>query len=107
LREQIDLFLITKDKQVKELSDPKFTFNLAFMVDLTAYLNELNLKLQGESQLVVEIFNQIKTFEIKLDLWKRQLLENKFYHFNACQEIKQILENEIFEVHIYVGILKV
>jgi hypothetical protein len=68
LREEIDLFLITKDKQVKELSDPKFNFDLAFMVDLTAYLNELNLKLQGESQLVVEMFNQIKTFEVKLDL---------------------------------------
>jgi hypothetical protein len=106
LREEIDLFLITKDKQVKELSDPKFNFDLAFMVDLTAYLNELNLKLQGESQLVVEMFNQIKTFEIKLDLWKRQLLENNLYHFNTCQEIKQIYENEIFEVDTYVGILE-
>jgi hypothetical protein len=106
LREEIDLFLITKDKQVKELSDPKFNFDLAFMVDLTAYLNELNLKLQGESQLVVEMFNQIKTFEVKLDLWKRQLLENNLYHFNTCQEIKQIYENEIFEVHTYVRILE-
>jgi hypothetical protein len=63
LKEEIDLFLITKYKQIKELSDPKFKFNLAFMVDLTAYFNELYLKLQGEPQLVVEIFIQIKTLK--------------------------------------------
>jgi hypothetical protein len=34
------------------------------------------------------------------------LLENNLYHFNTCQEIKQIYENEIFEVDIYVGILE-
>jgi hypothetical protein len=69
-------------------------------------LNELNLKLQGESQLVVEIINQIKSFDIKLDLWKRQLIENNLYHFNTCREIKQIYVNEIFEVDIYFGILE-
>jgi hypothetical protein len=34
LREEIDLFLITKDKQVIELSDPKFYFDLAFYLPL-------------------------------------------------------------------------
>jgi ribonucleotide reductase beta subunit family protein with ferritin-like domain len=52
------------------------------------------------------MFNQIMTFEIKLDSWKRQLLENNLYHFFTYQEIKQIYENVIFERDIYVGILE-
>lgn len=30
-----------------------WVFNLAFLLDLTAYFNELNLKLQGEDQIVI------------------------------------------------------
>ncbi|CAK1600467.1 unnamed protein product [Parnassius mnemosyne] len=51
LRNEIADFMKIKDKPLSELSDPKLICDLAFLGDLTGYLNELNLKLQKQGQL--------------------------------------------------------
>jgi hypothetical protein len=50
---------LSKEKNVEavlhlgsEISDDWVTDDLAFLLDVTAYLNKLNFKLQGENQLV-------------------------------------------------------
>jgi hypothetical protein len=45
LRSDIYTFLEMKAMEVPELINDDWVHNLAFLVDLTAYLNELNLKL--------------------------------------------------------------
>ena len=49
-----------------ELSDGKWLSDLAFMVDITMHLSELNIKLQGPNQLVSSLISNVKSFEVKL-----------------------------------------
>lgn len=39
-------------KSVPELEDEKWLSDLEFLVDFTAHLNELNMRLQGENQIM-------------------------------------------------------
>jgi hypothetical protein len=48
LRSEIDTFMTEKGKTVPQLSDDKCILELAFPVDITTCLNELNVKLQGK-----------------------------------------------------------
>jgi hypothetical protein len=47
--------------------------DLAFLVDVTGYLNELNLKLQKQGQLVHELHGHVKAFCNKLRLLESQI----------------------------------
>ena len=58
LRHEIADFMQIKDKPLSELSDPKWICDLAFLVDLTGYLNDLNLKLQKQGKLVNDLYVQ-------------------------------------------------
>ncbi|KAJ0181964.1 hypothetical protein K1T71_002686 [Dendrolimus kikuchii] len=74
LRNEIADFMKIKDKPLSELSDPKWICDLAFLVDHTSYLNDLNLKLQKQGQLVNDLYSHLKAFQIKLRLWESQML---------------------------------
>jgi hypothetical protein len=53
---------------VPELIIDDWLRNLAFLVDLTAYLNELNLKPQDGNQLVHQLYSHVKIFQARLGL---------------------------------------
>jgi len=55
--------------------------NVKILVDLTAYLNDLNMCLQVENQLISAMIHTIKAFEMKLKLWQAQVIGNNFMHF--------------------------
>ncbi|CAK1584105.1 unnamed protein product [Parnassius mnemosyne] len=80
-----------KDKPLSELSDPKWICDLAFLVDLTGYLNDLNFKLQKQGQLVNDLYSHLKAFQIKLRLWESQMLSGNSYHFNTLSAYENIL----------------
>uniref|UniRef100_A0A5S6QHL4 Dimer_Tnp_hAT domain-containing protein n=1 Tax=Trichuris muris TaxID=70415 RepID=A0A5S6QHL4_TRIMR len=86
LRNEIKQFMEMKGKLVRELSDSKWLCDLAFMVDITNYLSELNLKLQGPNQLLSSLLTNVKAFEGKLRLWKLQLQRNDTVHFPTLSE---------------------
>ncbi|KAJ8875997.1 hypothetical protein PR048_023905 [Dryococelus australis] len=73
LREEIRLFLEMKGESVDQLCDDNWLQDLAFMVDMTGHLNDLNLMLQGKDQLVILMYDHIKVFKLKLNLWEGQL----------------------------------
>jgi len=50
--------------------------DLAFFMDLTAHLNELNIHLQGENQLTYAVFQTITKFKMKLKLWQAEVMAN-------------------------------
>ena len=87
LLHQIQLFVEMKDHHVPELQNESWQMDLAFLVDITTHLNELNTKLQGKNQLVTQLYENIKAFQLKLRLWERQLLENKASHFPCLNKL--------------------
>jgi hypothetical protein len=64
LRQDIADFMDIKGNTINQVKDGEWVCDLAFLVDVTGYLNELNLKLQKQGQLVHELQGQVKTFVI-------------------------------------------
>lgn len=73
LREEIGQFMEQKGKPVHELKNPEWLQDLAFMVDMTERLNNLNKMLQGRKKVVTQYYDAICAFKLKLTLWERQL----------------------------------
>ncbi|XP_016061495.1 PREDICTED: general transcription factor II-I repeat domain-containing protein 2B-like isoform X1 [Miniopterus natalensis] len=85
LRDEVRQFMEMKGKPVRELSDSTWLCDLAFMVDITKYLSELNVKLQRPNQLLSSLLSNVKSFEAKLRLWKVQLERNNTVHFPTLE----------------------
>ena len=75
--------MVSKNKFVPELDDENWLTDLAFLVDLSAHLNELNMHFQGENQLTNPMFQTITTFQMTLELWQAQIKANDFMHFDT------------------------
>ncbi|XP_014284194.1 general transcription factor II-I repeat domain-containing protein 2B-like [Halyomorpha halys] len=90
LRNEIADFMQIKDKPLSELLDPKWICVLAFLVDLTGYLNDLNLKLQKQGQLVTDLYSNLKVFQNKIRLREAQMLSSNSYHFTALSAYENI-----------------
>uniref|UniRef100_A0A3P9IRH6 Uncharacterized protein n=1 Tax=Oryzias latipes TaxID=8090 RepID=A0A3P9IRH6_ORYLA len=56
------------------------------MVDITD-LNNLNVKLQGKEQMITELFDHIKAFQMKLQLLCRHLSAGNLAHFPSLREV--------------------
>ena len=59
---------------------------MAFLVDVTSHLNDLNLKLQGKNHSVCDLVAAVQSFQRKLAIFKVDLQEN-FTHFPAMKQI--------------------
>ncbi|XP_056440141.1 general transcription factor II-I repeat domain-containing protein 2A-like [Gadus chalcogrammus] len=94
LREEVRRFMEMKGKPAMELSDGKFLRDLAFMVDISKHLSELNIKLQGPNQLISSLLSNVKSFEVKLRLWQGQLERGNTVHFPTLQEQKPDVTTE-------------
>lgn len=81
LREEIKYFMHQKGRPVSQLEDAEWLNDLAFMVDITEHLNWLNTKMQGRDKLVTEFYDSVRAFELKLNLWEKQLPLGNFAHF--------------------------
>jgi len=77
--------LIEKEQPVSCFEDPSLVSDLAFLIDISGHVNDLNSKLQG-SQLISELYN-ILAFRMKLSLSHSQLLSNNTCHFSNCHKI--------------------
>ncbi|XP_047989846.1 general transcription factor II-I repeat domain-containing protein 2-like [Leguminivora glycinivorella] len=81
LRNEISNFMKTKNKDIPHFSDKEWLADLGFLTDITSQLNNLNEKLQGKNNLVHELFDYLKAFELKLELWISQFQRNIITHF--------------------------
>ena len=75
--------MVSKNKFVLELDDENWLTDLAFLVDLTTHLSELNMCLQGENQLIKTMFQTIMAFQKKPKSWQAQIKANNFMHFDT------------------------
>ena len=72
IRQQTKLFMKSKHRNVAFLSDEIWMNDLAFLTDIAQHLSELNLKLQGKSQLANKLSEHISAFDTKLKLFQVQ-----------------------------------
>ncbi|UYV82702.1 hypothetical protein LAZ67_22000618 [Cordylochernes scorpioides] len=94
LRAVIEIFLNEKHRPLTELQNNAWLWKLAFYVDLTKHVNELNLRLQGENQHLPDLDTNIKSFRMKLILFQSQLRSKCFSHFKTCEIFSHTTETE-------------
>jgi hypothetical protein len=73
LREPIREFMASKGKLVPEFSDPEWMSDFGYLTDISLHLKNLNLRLQGRDNLVHNLFDHIKSFDTKFQVWELQL----------------------------------
>ncbi|XP_004213339.2 general transcription factor II-I repeat domain-containing protein 2-like [Hydra vulgaris] len=83
---EIIKFLKIKDKDTSFLENNDWLNDLAFLVDITQMLMELNIKLQGKDQLISKLYENVETFVLKLKLLKQQLSQKSLIHFKTLSE---------------------
>ncbi|MBN3295885.1 GT2D2 protein, partial [Amia calva] len=83
LRGEIRLFLQNKGRQRSKLSDESWLCELAFLFDVTEHLNTLNMKLTGSTQVITEMYDSVKAFQLKLSLWEKQMQQGNIFHFQT------------------------
>ncbi|XP_069767039.1 general transcription factor II-I repeat domain-containing protein 2-like isoform X2 [Narcine bancroftii] len=88
LHEEVATFLENNHEDASHFRDPDWLSGLAFLVDVTSHLNNLNLQLQGKNQLVHEMYAHVVAFEAKLRLWESQFKKSNFAHFPNLQRCK-------------------
>ncbi|XP_065651132.1 general transcription factor II-I repeat domain-containing protein 2-like [Hydra vulgaris] len=66
LKTEIFQFLETKGQDISDIKNTKFLQDLAFLVDITKHLNDLNIILQGKNKLVTTMFDNVRAFQTKL-----------------------------------------
>uniref|UniRef100_A0A674NJF1 HAT C-terminal dimerisation domain-containing protein n=1 Tax=Takifugu rubripes TaxID=31033 RepID=A0A674NJF1_TAKRU len=87
LKAEIREFCERKGKDIPELSDEDWMADLAFAVDVTALMNELNAKLQGKGLFVHEMHNLVKAFMRKLQFLSSQLESDTLIHMQTLKEV--------------------
>ena len=83
LLEEIKSFMKSKEKDVSFMEDDHWLNDLAFLVDNTKYLAELNVKLQGKEQYVNKLYEHVQAFIRKLELIQKQFINKKVMHFTT------------------------
>ena len=92
LRSQVLQFLVSKKELPSVcalLQNTDWLSDLAFLVDITNYLNSLNKGLQGENNIFPTLFNHINSFKAKLNLFSNSLSQEILGHFPTLKGFKE------------------
>ena len=87
LRDEIKIFLETaKPELAVHFENVKFLSCLAYLVDIFEALNQLNLKMHGKGNDIIQFVDLTRAFVEKLDNWKRKVANGNFdmLHSFAC-----------------------
>lgn len=74
-----------KDKDDPQLPDSTFICNLAFLADITQHFNMLSLKLHGRKRVITQMYDNEKSFKVKITLWGKQLTAGNLSLFQHLQ----------------------
>lgn len=88
LRNEIFEFLTSKkqNKLAALFQDKKWLSMSAYLVDIFAKLNALNMSLQGTESTVLDYTDKMQAFFMKLDLWISKVAEMDFVMFETLSE---------------------
>ena len=78
LHEEVHSFLSDqKHKFAAKLTDSAFIQRLAYMADIFAHLNKVNISLQGNKVIYFKAQGTVLALQQKINLWKECILEGK------------------------------
>ncbi|XP_042243372.1 general transcription factor II-I repeat domain-containing protein 2-like [Homarus americanus] len=77
-----------KGRDLHELKDNEWVQDLTFMMDITEHLNYVNTKMQGRNKLVTDFYDCVRAFEMKIQLFERQLSESNLSHFPTLKSLQ-------------------
>ena len=78
-----------------EMEDESWLCDLAFLVDITTRMNELNARLQRKAQYTSEMYRHKKGFMNKLRLWHAHIQGENLSHFPTLKEMGMRPEKKI------------
>lgn len=105
LLDEIIQFLEEKGRQTRLLKEPSFKCDLAFLVDITTHLNELNKRLMVKNQFINQLANAVSAFDLKLKLFIKQLKDENFINFPYLQKMKEKFPEKCLDYSNQVEIL--
>jgi hypothetical protein len=88
LMREIQLFFASKSKSIPEFEDKEWVSDFAFLVDIVT---------QGKGQLIINMYDFISAFQMKLGLWEQQLRTKIFTNFPTLllqPEVTQMLADK-------------
>ena len=77
-----------------KMENKSWLCDLAFLVDITTRINELNTRLQQKAQYASEMYGHIKGFMNKLRLWHAHIQNANLFHFPTLKEMGMRLEKK-------------
>lgn len=89
LYDEVIDFLTSKGQSTRFLKEESFKRDLAFLVDMTSHLNDLNKKLMGKNQMINHLANAVTAFKMKLQLFENQLKQQNFFNFPYLQKLRE------------------
>ncbi|CAK9824116.1 General transcription factor II-I repeat domain-containing protein 2B [Anthophora retusa] len=96
LRDEIRLFMDKVGHPIPELEDSLWTRDLAFLSDVIDHLNILDAALQRKTNTIIDLFDTICAFKMKIELWMRQLQSGNICHF---PKLKLVSSESNFECY--------
>ena len=78
-----------------KFSDSKWLMQVAYLADIFAEINSVNLSVQGRDQTVVGLAEKLSAFKGKLKLWMNKIKDGKTASFRF---LSALLENETFSL---------
>ncbi|KAM9299122.1 zinc finger BED domain-containing protein 5-like [Gastrophryne carolinensis] len=90
IRKELEIFL-GQQKTEKAKAFSTFVCNkdkmetVAFLADVTSHLNDLNVKLQGKNQTIIDLVEVLRAFQKKLELFHSDL-QGALLHFPTLSE---------------------
>ena len=76
------------------MSDYRWVSKLIFFADFCELLNELNVKLQGSGKTLDVTYGYIKDFEKKLEVFKKDIEDERFRYFSNLKRHINDLQND-------------
>lgn len=67
------------------LKNEKYQSDLAFLVDVTKHLNDINLELQGKDKNIVDMMSSINAFKRKLQQLKDEMKNKDCRNFPTAE----------------------
>ena len=102
----IKAFLHEKGQDYPELEDEKWVMKLMFLADITGHLNELNLKLQGAGQTVLDMYETWAAFVAKLAVLSSDVATSTFRYFKHCRQLSAQQNISPADICKYINVLE-
>ena len=95
LRGEITAFLGSSKHKKSEthlnrMLDDNFIGDVCFLSDIFKHLNDLNVGLQGRDKTVIELVEQMRAFQVKLDLFGTDLSTGRMLQFSDALQMHLI-----------------